>query len=463
MRRQWWRRHEVVSLFSLMVEQISELCLPPTVPEESVQTVAAVDPEQPSLLTSAANSTLNSPVVGRSKSLFSSGTGNLLARQLSQRKNLAGSGGHFKNLKEKSSVCCVVVRSVQSVVLHPRRGPRPHPVRPRAVPRVAWFPVDVAVVAREFVPEVSFQSRVAVEETGSNNRSLSGSTAYIDSHYKAPIVLAAASGIKQGDLVELTESYLGKVGSTFDGKASALTPCRFTDSEVRDRDDSLPVALVIIAVLSCGWTNQDNVPLMVANTLISAWYRTQGGGAKNAEDNLCFYERKPDMVFHLQNEWMRLARWLPTAKLTTPRTCSRRTSCCSWMVRRRSSETLPDAMRQPPNSASTAVRPSTPSALSAAHYHKHSEHVEPFKLEVTTRRSDSRLDRWLGLLQADGHHAGRGQVIDGSHPRVRYAACNAIGQTATDFAPVFEKKAYADRQRGLNDIWFSISAKPVNI
>ncbi|XP_039436134.1 uncharacterized protein LOC120417963 isoform X1 [Culex pipiens pallens] len=76
----------------------------------------------------------------------------------------------------RSSVCCVVVRSVQSVVLHPRRGPRPHPVRPRAVPRVAWFPVDVAVVAREFVPEVSFQSRVAVEETGSNNRSLSGST-----------------------------------------------------------------------------------------------------------------------------------------------------------------------------------------------------------------------------------------------------------------------------------------------
>ncbi|EDS45604.1 mitochondrial processing peptidase beta subunit [Culex quinquefasciatus] len=102
------------------------------------------------------------------------------------------------------------------------------------------------------------------------------------------IVLAAASGIKQGALLELIESYLGKVGSTFDGKASALTPCRFTDSEVRDRDDSLLVALVIIAVLICGRTNQDNVPLMVANTLISAWYRTQSGGAKNAEDNLCF-------------------------------------------------------------------------------------------------------------------------------------------------------------------------------
>lgn len=26
------------------------------------------------------------------------------------------------------------------------------------------------------------------------------------------------------------------------------------------------------------------------------------------------------------------------------------------------------------------------------------------------------------------------------HPRVRYAACNAVGQMSTDFAPVFEKK-----------------------
>ena len=26
------------------------------------------------------------------------------------------------------------------------------------------------------------------------------------------------------------------------------------------------------------------------------------------------------------------------------------------------------------------------------------------------------------------------------HPRVRFACCNALGQMATDFAPVFEKK-----------------------
>ncbi|XP_055595832.1 uncharacterized protein LOC129746273 [Uranotaenia lowii] len=43
----------------------------------------------------------NSPL-NRSRSLFSAGTGNMIARQLSQRKSFATSGGgHFKDLKEK--------------------------------------------------------------------------------------------------------------------------------------------------------------------------------------------------------------------------------------------------------------------------------------------------------------------------------------------------------------------------
>ena len=29
------------------------------------------------------------------------------------------------------------------------------------------------------------------------------------------------------------------------------------------------------------------------------------------------------------------------------------------------------------------------------------------------------------------------------HPRVRYAACNAVGQLSTDFAPGFQKKFHA--------------------
>ena len=32
------------------------------------------------------------------------------------------------------------------------------------------------------------------------------------------------------------------------------------------------------------------------------------------------------------------------------------------------------------------------------------------------------------------------QFVNDPHPRVRFACCNALGQMATDFAPVFEKK-----------------------
>ena len=49
--------------------------------------------------------------------------------------------------------------------------------------------------------------------------------------------------------------------------------CRYTGSDVRVRDDSMPLAHVAIAVEGCGWTNPDNIPLMVANTLIGSWDR----------------------------------------------------------------------------------------------------------------------------------------------------------------------------------------------
>lgn len=108
---------------------------------------------------------------------------------------------------------------------------------------------------------------------------------YIDTHYNTPrIVLSASGGVQHNDLVKLAEKELGKLKNSFDGKAPALSPCRFTGSEVRVRDDTLPLAHIAIAVEGCGWTDQDNVPLMVANTLLGAWDRSQGGGVNNASN-----------------------------------------------------------------------------------------------------------------------------------------------------------------------------------
>ncbi|XP_035894845.1 mitochondrial-processing peptidase subunit beta-like [Anopheles stephensi] len=160
---------------------------------------------------------------------------------------------------------------------------------------------------------------------------------YIEEHYKAPrIVLAAAGGVSHNDLVKLAEQNFSRMNSSVDISAEALAPCRFTGSEVRVRDDSLPLAHVAIAVEGCGCTDQDNVPLLVANTFIGAWDRSQSGSANNASklsvasavDGLChsfqsfntcykdtglwgiYFVCDPlsceDMLFNVQKEWMRL-------------------------------------------------------------------------------------------------------------------------------------------------------------
>ena len=50
--------------------------------------------------------------------------------------------------------------------------------------------------------------------------------------------------------------------------------------QVRVRDDDMPLAHVAFAVQGCGWANPDNIPLMVANTLLGSWDRAAPGGAQ---------------------------------------------------------------------------------------------------------------------------------------------------------------------------------------
>uniref|UniRef100_A0A0K8TS24 Mitochondrial-processing peptidase subunit beta n=1 Tax=Tabanus bromius TaxID=304241 RepID=A0A0K8TS24_TABBR len=169
---------------------------------------------------------------------------------------------------------------------------------------------------------------------------------YINTHYKAArIVLAAAGGVNHKELVQLAQSNLGKLENTYDGKPPSPTACRFTGSEIRVRDDSLPLAHIAIAVEGCGWTDQDNVPLMVANTLIGSWDRSQGGGVNNAshlarasaESGLChsfqsfntcykdtglwgiYFVCEPlqceNMLFNIQSEWMRLCTVVTEAEV----------------------------------------------------------------------------------------------------------------------------------------------------
>ncbi|XP_007426984.2 mitochondrial-processing peptidase subunit beta [Python bivittatus] len=102
---------------------------------------------------------------------------------------------------------------------------------------------------------------------------------YITTHYKGPrIVLAAAGGVAHEELLDLAKYHFGNLPSIEKEGASVLPPCLFTGSEIRVRDDKMPLAHLAIAVEAAGWCHPDTIPLMVANTLIGNWDRSFGGG-----------------------------------------------------------------------------------------------------------------------------------------------------------------------------------------
>jgi len=160
---------------------------------------------------------------------------------------------------------------------------------------------------------------------------------YITNHYKAPrIVLAAAGGVNHQQLCHLAEQHFTGLGGAYTGEIPILPPARFTGSEMRLRDDGMPLAHVAMAVEGAGWANGDNIPLMVANTLIGSWDRSYGGGAnlasslaaKCAQTNICHSFQSfntcytdtglwgmyfvceangaEDMVYYIQEEWKKL-------------------------------------------------------------------------------------------------------------------------------------------------------------
>lgn len=107
---------------------------------------------------------------------------------------------------------------------------------------------------------------------------------YIQTHYKAPrMVLAGAGGVDHGKLVELGKKYFSQVTDRYD-KVEIPRPaeaCRFTGSEIRVRDDDMPLAHVAIAVEGPGWKDPDNIPLMVANIIVGSWDRSNGAGVNS--------------------------------------------------------------------------------------------------------------------------------------------------------------------------------------
>lgn len=92
---------------------------------------------------------------------------------------------------------------------------------------------------------------------------------YVNQHYKGSrMVLAGAGGVDHDQLVKLADKHFGNVTNTYEGTDIPIpSPCRFTGSDIRVRDDDMPFVYAAIAVEGAGWSNPDNIPLMIANSV----------------------------------------------------------------------------------------------------------------------------------------------------------------------------------------------------
>lgn len=105
---------------------------------------------------------------------------------------------------------------------------------------------------------------------------------HIANHLKGSrIVLSAAGSVNHKELVDLANKHLGKLEDTFDKQSPILAPCRFTSSDVRVRDDSIPLAYVAVAFEGPGLKNDDYLPLEVARHYLGSWDRCQASGANH--------------------------------------------------------------------------------------------------------------------------------------------------------------------------------------
>jgi len=162
-------------------------------------------------------------------------------------------------------------------------------------------------------------------------------TEFVGTNYKPPrMVLAAAGGVKHDQIVQLGEKLFSGMSLTYENEIPILSRPRFTGSEIRARDDDLPLAHVALAIEGPGCVSGDNVALTVASTLIGSWDRTYSGGkalssvlaARCAEEEMCHSFQSinisyadtglwgayfvsdrltiDDFIFNLQGQWMRL-------------------------------------------------------------------------------------------------------------------------------------------------------------
>jgi len=111
---------------------------------------------------------------------------------------------------------------------------------------------------------------------------------YISTHYTAPrMVIAGAGAVDHNQLCDLASQHFGSLPTApKNGVEVAMDPAVFTGSDIRVRFDSENTAHVALAFQGASWTSEYAFPLMLMQTMLGSYDRTQGLG-KNVASQMC--------------------------------------------------------------------------------------------------------------------------------------------------------------------------------
>jgi processing peptidase subunit beta len=109
-------------------------------------------------------------------------------------------------------------------------------------------------------------------------------TDYINTHYTANrMVVAGAGAVDHAELVKLSEKLLGSV-PTRGKRDPIIEPAKFTGSDIRIRYDDMPLAHIALAFPTAGWTDPDNFPLLVIQSILGSWNKASTGGVYSSSE-----------------------------------------------------------------------------------------------------------------------------------------------------------------------------------
>lgn len=108
---------------------------------------------------------------------------------------------------------------------------------------------------------------------------------YIDTHYTANrFVIAAAGAVDHKQLVDLTEQHFGSLPTApkVAVASTAFDKAIFTGSDKRIRFDSMGEAHIALAFQGASWTSPYAYPLMLMQTILGSWDRSNPAGRNAA-------------------------------------------------------------------------------------------------------------------------------------------------------------------------------------